>query len=282
MTSYLFTSCEAVPMLQLSNGQTMPCIGMGTYRTRGQVTQQCVTDALEVGWRHIDTAEWYDNEEHVGAALAASKVDRSEVFLTTKLQNNTSYEDTLRSIDTSLRKLCVQHIDLYLLHSPLGGRKKRLECWRAVEDAVLAGKVISAGVSNYGVKHLKELLESKPRVPCVVNQIEVHPFNQNETICTFCAEHGIKITAYAPLAAAERMDHPTILDIAKRHSVTAAEVFLRWGIEKGYQVIPKSSTKSHTVANSNVDSWHLTDEDNAELDSLDEGLVTDWDPTDAP
>jgi diketogulonate reductase-like aldo/keto reductase len=246
----------------------------------GKTTRRCVADALEVGWRHIDTAEWYDNEEEVGAALAA-RDDSADVFITTKLQNNTGYDATMTSIETSLAKLGVPAIDLYLLHSPLGGAEKRLECWRAVEDAVLAGEIISAGVSNFGVRHLTELLASKPRVLPVVNQIEVHPFNHNREICTFCIDNSIAITAYAPLAAAERMDHPAIQRIAHRHKVSPAQVFLRWGVEKGYAVIPKSSKKKHTVDNASVMTWELNAEDHTELGELDEGLVTDWDPTDA-
>ena len=196
------------------------------------------------------------------------------------------------------------YIDLYLLHSPYGGKQKRLECWRAVEDAIHEGEVKCGGVSNFGVKHvsqlplsspfvfennradeggrqLQELLDSKPKILPAVNQIEIHPFNTQIRISTFCASHNITIQAYAPLAKAMRFSHPVVKSLSKKYGCTPAQLLLRWGLQKGYCVLPKSVKRERIVENGDIGNFEIEEEDVRKMGELDEGLVTDWDPTDA-
>jgi len=174
------------------------------------------------------------------------------------------------------------YIDLFLLHSPYGGKRARLESWRAVEDAIHDGEVKIGGVSNYGVKHLQELIASQPRIMPAVNQIEVHPFNTRTDIVNFCQEHGIVIEAYAPLVRARRMKHPTIVALSKKYSCTPAQLLIRWSLQHGYVALPKSVKKERIVENSKADGFHIEEGDMKTMDGLDEYLVTDWDPTDCP
>ncbi|KAL7268325.1 hypothetical protein RUND412_009057 [Rhizina undulata] len=272
----------------LPNGKTIPMIHLGVYMTTGKECENAVRYALEAGYRGVDSAAWYHNEAEVGRAIrgflaspANPGLSREDVFFTTKLQTNTSYNVTRKAIKESLRKSGLEKIDLYLLHSPYGGTRKRLECWRAVEDAVLAGEVDSAGVSNFGVRHLKELLGSEPRIKPVVNQIEVHPFNTQIEIVNFCRENSITIEAYAPLVRAMRFSHPTIKSLAKKYDCTPAQLLVRWSLQKGFMTLPKSVKKDRIVSNVDVGRFEIGEADMGTLDGLDEHLITDWDPTDA-
>ncbi|KAK4693299.1 hypothetical protein P7C71_g4074, partial [Lecanoromycetidae sp. Uapishka_2] len=172
------------------------------------------------------------------------------------------------------------YIDLFLLHSPYGGKGKRLDSWRAVEDAIADGEVKTGGVSNFGVKHLQELLASKPRVHPAVNQVEVHPFNTRTEITSFCEEHNIVIEAYAPLARALRMKHHTITSLSKKYSCTPAQLMIRWSLQHGFVPLPKSVTKERIIANGDIGGFKIDDADMKTMDGLDEYLVTDWDPVD--
>ncbi|KAI5802511.1 NADP-dependent oxidoreductase domain-containing protein [Pyronema domesticum] len=267
--------------LTLPNGAAIPHIHLGVYMMTSREAERSVTAALANGYRGIDSAQWYANEAACGAAIGRSGIPRSEIFYTTKLQTNTSYDATRAAIKTSLKKSGMDYIDLYLLHSPYGGPQKRAECWRAVEDAVLEGEVKSAGVSNFGVKHIKELLDRGVRVKPVVNQIEVHPFNQNREIVEYCKEQGIVIEAYAPLVRGMRMRHPVLREVAKKYGVTPAQVLVRWGLQMGFVVLPKSTKEQRIKENADVAGFEIGEEDMKKLAELDEGLVTDWDPTDA-
>jgi len=169
-----------------------------------------------------------------------------------------------------------------LLHSPYGGTRDRLESWRAVEDAIKDGEVRIGGVSNFGVKHLDELVASQPRVMPAVNQIEVHPFNTRTNITETCRKHGILVEAYAPLAQARRMKDPTIVSLAKKYHVTWAQLMIRWSLQHGYIPLPKSVQKERIEANGKIEGFEITEEDMSAMDGLDEYLVTDWDPVDAP
>ncbi|PQE21516.1 putative 25-diketo-D-gluconic acid reductase A protein [Rutstroemia sp. NJR-2017a BVV2] len=272
--------------ITLNNGIRMPQIHLGVYMTSGRECESAVSQALEAGYLAIDSAEWYANEKEVGRAIkkyldANKGVKREDLWFTTKLKSNVGYDATRKAVKDSLKKSGLDYLDLYLLHSPYGGKEKRLECWKAVEDAILEGEVKAGGVSNFGVKHLQELLESKPRIVPAVNQIEVHPFNTRTDITSFCQENGIVVEAYAPLARALRMKHPQIVELSKKYSCTPAQLLVKWSLQHDYVPLPKSVTKERIISNGDVDSVEISKEDMDVLDGLDEYLVTDWDPTDA-
>ncbi|TVY86372.1 putative oxidoreductase [Lachnellula willkommii] len=302
--------------LPLNSGIPIPRLHLGVYMTSGHECSSAVRHALCAGYRAIDSAEWYANEAEVGSAInsfLASKqnqagLKREDIWFTTKLKSNISYDATRRSIKQSIKRSGLGYIDLYLLHSPYGGTQKRLECWRAVEDAVNEGECRAGGVSNFGVKHvrilsllsfpypillfestdadllrlqLQELLDSNPRFVAAVNQIEVHPFNTQSVITSFCAQHNIVVEAYAPLARSLRANHPKIKELSKKYSCTWAQLMVKWGLQKGYIPLPKSVNEQRIKANAEVDGFEITADDVKVLDGLDEKLVTDWDPTDA-
>ncbi|RPB28601.1 hypothetical protein L211DRAFT_833574 [Terfezia boudieri ATCC MYA-4762] len=276
--------------LKLANGVTMPKIHFGVYEVKpGEETETAVRDALEAGYRAIDSAQGYYNEESCGKAIKGfltmhPELTREDIFFTTKLRSNSSYVDTRRAIKSSIEKTGLQYLDLYLLHSPYGGPQKRKESWRAVADAVEDGEIRVGGVSNFGVRHLKELLErekEQSRRP-VVNQIEVHPFNANAEITTFCRENGIQIQAYAPLVKGRKFDHPVIKELSKKYGCTPAQLLVRWSLQMGYVPLPKSVRKERIEANKNVEGIEISEEDMKKLEGLDEGLSTSWNPTNAP
>jgi len=265
----------------------MPQIHLGVYMTVGSETINAVKWALEAGYRGFDSAQMYHNEKEVGTAITSflsskantSALKREDIHFTTKLSSNTSYEAARKSIKNSLKQSGLGYIDLFLLHSPYGGKAKRLECWKAVEDAIDDGEVKIGGVSNFGVKHLQELLDSRPRIPPAVNQIEVHPFNTRTDITSFCKQHDIVVEAYAPLARALRMKHPKVVSLSKKYSCNPGQLLVRWSVQHGYVPLPKSVTKERIISNGDIGGFEIDDGDMKTLDGLDEYLVTDWDPT---
>jgi diketogulonate reductase-like aldo/keto reductase len=267
--------------LPLSNGVEIPALGLGVYRSRpGDETRAAVEAALELGYRHVDTARVYGNEADVGAALAASGIPRDAVFLTTKLWNDDhGYDATLRACDASLRRLGVERVDLYLVHWPVPGLRR--ETWRAMERLLADGKARAIGVSNYTVRHLDELL-ARAKVPPAVNQVELSPFLQQRELVAYCRAHEIQVEAYGPLVRAHRMDDPVVSRIARRHGRTPAQVLVRWCLEQEIVAIPKSVREERIRENADVFGFALDAEDLAALGALDEGYRTSWDPTDAP
>ncbi|KAL8896766.1 MAG: hypothetical protein Q9207_007543 [Kuettlingeria erythrocarpa] len=231
----------------------------------------------------------YRNESEVGSTILAflsskansSGLKREDIHFTTKLASNSSYETARKSIKQSLKQCGLGYIDLFLLHSPYGGQAARLASWKAVEDAIADGEVRTGGVSNFGVKHLQELLASKPRVLPAVNQIEVHPFNTRTEITSFCQEHDIVVEAYAPLVRALRMKHPVISSLARKYSCTPAQLLVQWSLQHDFVPLPKSTTKSRIAENGDVSGFEIDAADMKKMDGLDEYLVTDWDPVDA-
>ena len=236
----------------------------------------------------FDSAQMYHNEREVGKTILdflsgpsnTKNLKRDDIFFTSKLASNSSYETARQSIKKSVKTSGLGYIDLFLLHSPYGGKTKRLESWKAVEDAIDDGEVKTGGVSNFGVKHLEELLASKPRISPAVNQIEVHPFNTRTNITSFCQKHGIIVEAYAPLARALRMHHPVIEALSKKYHCSWAQLMVRWSLQHGFIPLPKSVTKERIEANGQVTGFEIEKIDMEKLDSLDEYLVTDWDPVD--
>ena len=267
--------------VMLRGGVEIPMLGLGVYQSPpGRVTRDAVRAALEIGYRHIDTARVYRNEEDVGAAIAQSGIPRDEVFITTKLWNaDHGYDATLRACRASLKRLGTDRIDLYLVHWPV--EQLRHDTWRAMEQLLADGSVRAIGVSNYTERHLEELLE-RAKVPPAVNQIEVHPFLHQRKLLAFCRQHEVQVEAYAPLVKAQRMDHPVIERIARKHGRTPAQVLVRWCLQHELVAIPKSVHPERIRENADVFSFVLGPEDLEALDGLDEGLRTSWDPTDAP
>jgi diketogulonate reductase-like aldo/keto reductase len=236
--------------------------------------------ALEVGYRHIDTAAIYGNEADVGVAIRRSGVPRDEVFVTTKLWNeDQGHDSALRALDRSLSRLGMDHVDLYLVHWPVPD--KRLDSWRALERLARDGRARSIGVSNYLVRHLEELRAAAEIQPAV-NQIEAHPFNVQSDTRAYCAEHGIAVEAYSPLTKGARLGHPVVVEIARRRDRSPAQVLIRWCLQRDMIVLPKSARPERIRENLDVFSFELTDGDMRTLDGLDEGLYTGWNPEDVP
>jgi diketogulonate reductase-like aldo/keto reductase len=267
--------------LTLRRGVEIPRLGLGVYQSRpGMETREAVRMALEAGYRHVDTARAYGNEEDVAAGIERAGVPRREVFLTTKLWNTDhGYDATLRACDASLARLRVEQVDLYLIHWPVQGLRR--DTWSAMERLLADGKARAIGVSNYTIRHLEELLAGAKEPPAV-NQVELHPFLAQRELVEYCARHGIATEAYAPLVKARRMEHPAVRRVAERHGRTPAQVLVRWALQRGYVVIPKSVHRERIEENANVYGFSLGTEDIEELDRLDEGYRTSWDPTDAP
>jgi diketogulonate reductase-like aldo/keto reductase len=265
----------------LAGGVQIPILGLGVFQSSaGEETRRAVRWALEAGYRHVDTARIYGNEADVGAAIRESGVPRDDVFVTTKLWNSDhGYDAALRAADASLARLGLDHVDLYLVHWPVVGLRQGT--WRAMEALLALGRARAIGVSNYMIRHLEELLGAA-RVPPAVNQIELSPFLYPQDLVRFCEEKGIAIEAYSPLTKGRRLGHRAIVAAAKKHGRTPAQILIRWAIEHGFVVLPKSTRRERIEENARVFDFALDADDMRILDGLDEGLHTGWDPTDAP
>lgn len=257
----------------------MPLFGLGTFRSpEGKPTRDAVRWALEAGYRHLDTAAAYGNEEDVGAAIREYGVPREELWLTTKLaRTDHGYDAARRAFDRSLQRLGLEYVDLYLIHWPGGG--PRAESWRALEEIHRSGRARAVGVSNYMVDHLQELLDQGAVVPAV-NQIELHPFNyrSRSEVMDFCRAHAIAVEGYSPLAKARRLDDPAVHAIAQAHGRTPAQVLIRWALQHRIITIPKSNDRERIRENARVFDFQLSDAEIESLDGLDEDFVTSWDP----
>jgi diketogulonate reductase-like aldo/keto reductase len=271
----------ATTTLTLSSGAKIPQVGLGVWKTpSGRTTRKAVHAALELGYRHVDTARIYGNEADVGAAVLSSGVPRAEIFVTTKLWNqDQGYDEALRAFDASLAGLGLDSVDLYLLHWPVAGR--RLDSWRALERLYEEGRARSIGVSNFLVPHLNELLRTAKHVPAV-NQIELSPFLQRRDTCAWCREHGVVVEAYSPLTHGKRLDHPTLVRVAQRAGRSVAQVLLRWSLQHGNVVLPKSTKPERIAENGALFDFVLDERAMSELDALEEGLTTGWDPAEQP
>ncbi|WP_238005933.1 aldo/keto reductase [Dactylosporangium sp. AC04546] len=280
----------SVPKLTLNNGVEMPALGFGVFQTPPDETRAAVEAALSTGYRHIDTAAAYGNERQVGEAVAASGIDRDEVFLETKIWiSDYGYEQTLHGFDKSARKLGVDQIDLLILHQALPSEfGKTLQAYRALETLYADGKVRAVGVSNFMVEHLTALLDHATVVPAV-NQIEVHPYFTQREVLAFGAEHGILTQAWAPIGGItfyrdtghrSTIEDPVIGEIGKAHSKTPAQVMLRWHLQQGRSAIPKSVRPQRIAENFDVFDFDLTDEQLAAIDDLDTGKRGGPEPAD--
>ena len=258
----------ATPVITLNNGVTIPQIGYGVFQIPEAETAAAVTTAIEAGYRSIDTAAIYRNESGVGAALKATGVPRDELFITTKVWNNDQgYDETLRAFDASIARLGLDFLDLYLIHWPTPKRGKYLDTWRALESLLADGRVRTIGVSNFLPEHLRAVADLGGTVPAV-NQIEVHPQLQQRDAQAAGAELGVVTEAWSPLAQAGVLGDPAITRIATAHDRTPAQVVLRWHVQQGRIVIPKSVTPSRIRENIAIFDFELTAEEMAAIDAL--------------
>jgi len=268
--------------VRLNQGPEIPWLGLGVYLTPpGATTRSAVGDALDVGYRHIDTATLYGNEADVGEAVRASGVPREEVFVTTKLwHTDHGYNSALAAAHASHDRLGLGPIDLYLIHSPRAEPPTaRLESWRALERLRRDGLCRSIGVSNYAVRHLEEIRERSETIPAV-NQVEMHPFAYDPELFAYCERWGIRIESYSPLTRGRRLDDPTLQEVAAAHGKTAAQVLVRWGLEHGAVELPKSVRRERIVENAQVFDFALTTAEMARLDGLrGSGRVSGWGDT---
>jgi diketogulonate reductase-like aldo/keto reductase len=256
--------------VQLTSGRRMPMLGFGTWKLKeGEEVHQAVVAALKAGYRHIDTAAMYENEGGIGQAIRDSRVRREEIFLTTKVWNDSiraGYDAVLRSCDVSLERLKVGYIDLYLLHWPIAGKDR--EAWRALETLYRSGKARSIGVCNYLPHHLDALLPGVAVTP-MVDQIEFHPFLQQPELADVCRRHGIVREAWSPLMQGKVGDVPAIATIAKRLRRTPEQVVLHWELQHRVVTIPRSSNPKHIGSNAELFDFELTPDDIALLNELD-------------
>ena len=259
----------AVPTIKLNNGVTIPQLGFGVFLVPPGETEAAVATALATGYRHIDTARLYENEDEVGTAIAKSGVPRDEVFVTTKLWNaDQGYDTTLAAFDASLERLGFDYVDLYLIHWPLPKVDRYVETWRALEKIAAEGRARAIGVSNFHIPHLQRLIDETGTAPAV-NQVELHPNLTQAPLRAFHAQHGIVTEAWSPLArGGDVLTDPRIGAIATAHGKTRAQVILRWHLQVGTVVIPKSVTPSRIAENLDVFGFTLTDDEVATIESL--------------
>lgn len=267
--------------VELNNKLKMPQLGFGTWKLReGSECENAVKWALEAGYRLVDTAAIYGNEESVGKAVRESGVLREEIFLTTKLWND-DHERVEKACEESLKRLGTDYVDLYLIHWPV--EDGRLQAWKALEKLYESGKCRAIGVSNFTIYHLEDLLEEgRYSIVPAVNQVESSPFLFQKGLAEYCGKKRIVIEAYSPLARAHKMDNPVLKKIAAAHSKTPAQVMLRWSLQHGFVTIPKSSRKERIKENFNVFDFSLSRQEMNELDALNENYRTCWDPSSIP
>lgn len=267
--------------LALKSGHQIPILGFGTCAS--ETCTQSAAAAIRNSYIHLDTAQIYKNEAETGAAITQSQIEPSDLFVCSKLwEDMYTREGALAGVEASLKKLGLKTIDLYLLHTPRPGRQARTEAWLGLQDAVEKGLVKSIGVSNWAPKHIEQLMtEEGVHIHPVVNQVELHPWNQQKKIVEYCQSKGVVVVAYSPLTQGRRLNDPTILTLAQKYGKSPAQIVLRWGIQKGFVVIPKSDKETRIIENKQIFGWGLSNEDIATIDLLDEGQqanLGEWDP----
>jgi 2,5-diketo-D-gluconate reductase A len=257
------------PRLALNDGKSIPQIGLGVWKAANDVAVLAVETALQAGYRHIDTASAYENEEGVGQGISRSGLSRDDIFLTTKLWNDDQgYDTTLRAMDASLKRLGTDYVDLYLIHWPSAYRGKYIETWKALIRLRDEGKARSIGVSNFEGRYIDDLFEATGELP-VINQVQLHPRFQQRSLRKTYEPRQILTESWSPLGQGKMLDNPVIGDIARRHGKSPAQVIIRWHIEEGLVVIPKSVTPSRIIENFDVFDFTLSAADKAAIDGLD-------------
>ena len=269
---------SAVPVITLNNGVEIPQLGFGVFQIKPEDTVDAVTEALRVGYRHIDTAQMYGNEKEVGDAIARSDLDPSEVFVTSKLNNNRhAYDDALKSFDETMAKLGLAQLDLFLIHWPLPTVGDFVQTWRAMEQIYADGRARSIGVSNFQASHLRKL-HAETDVPPAVNQIEVHPYLTQQELRSFDTEHGIATEAWSPIAQGLVLDDPVITSLADSYGKSPAQVVLRWHIQRNDIVFPKSVTPARIKENFEIFDFELADAEVGLISALNRDHRTGPDP----
>ncbi|HTZ23457.1 MAG TPA: aldo/keto reductase [Streptosporangiaceae bacterium] len=269
-----------IPQILLNNGQKIPQLGFGVFLVKPAETEAAVAHALQAGYRHIDTAEMYGNEAQVGAAVGKSGLSRGEIFVTTKLNNGAHRPDDARAaFDQSLKALGSDYVDLFLIHWPLPTRYDGdyVSTWNTLEEFYRDGQARSIGVSNFQPHHLRRL-QQECEIRPAVNQVEVNPYLTQDEVRAFCAEHQIAVEAWSPLARSHALGDPTIDDIARRVGKTPAQVILRWHIERGDIVFPKSVTPSRIRENIDIFDFELSGDDVEAISALNRNERTGPDP----
>jgi 2,5-diketo-D-gluconate reductase A len=268
----------SVPAIRLNNGVEIPQLGFGVFQVKPDEAVEAVTSALEIGYRHIDTAQMYGNEKEVGEAIRRSGIPREEVFVTSKLNNNRQErDDILRSFDQSLADLGFEQLDLFLIHWPLPGVSDYVKRWKVMEEIYASGRVRAIGVSNFNPHHLRNVLGESETTPAI-NQIEVHPYLTQDEVRAFDADHGIATEAWAPIAKGRVTGDPVIGQIAEQVGRTPAQVTLRWHVQRGDIVFPKSVTRSRIEENFAIFDFELDDQQMATISGLNRNERTGPDP----
>jgi diketogulonate reductase-like aldo/keto reductase len=256
---------------------SVPALGLGVWKSKPKECYTAVLSALDAGYRHIDTAAIYGNEAEVGQAIRDSKIPRKDIFVVTKLWNaDQGYDKAMVAIDTSLSKLGMDYVDMYLIHFPVSGKRK--DSWRALEKIKSDGKAKSAGVSNFMVNHLEDLLSETSLVPAM-NQVEFHPFLNDKALSDYCKQKGILLEAYSPLAHGKKLEDPKVTQVASKYKKSNAQLLIRWALQKGLVVIPKSVNPTRIIENGNVFDFEISNEDMLLMESWNENFRTCWDPT---
>jgi len=271
------------PRITLNDGTTIPQLGFGVFRVDPEETERIVSDALEVGYRHIDTAAIYGNEIGVGRAIAASGIPRDELYITTKLWNSDQgTQSAIDVMDLSLEKLGLDHVDLYLIHWPRPDLDRYLESWHTLEQLKADGKTTSIGVSNFHIPHLERVIGESGTVPAV-DQIELHPAFAQRPIREYAASKGIAIEAWGPLGQGkyDLFGMPAVADAARAHGVSPAQAVIRWHLQHGIIVFPKSNSRERIAQNFDVFGFELTAAEMAAIDGLDQGMRVGSNPDEA-
>ena len=260
-----------IPNIELNDGTQIPQVGLGVFLVEPGETERVVTEALEVGYRHIDTAAIYGNEAEVGAAIAKSGIPREELFVTTKLWNDRQ-GDARAALEESLGKLGLDRVDLFLVHWPVPNQDTFVSAWEQVLDLREAGLTTAAGVSNHEVEHLERIIAATGEFPAV-NQIELHPEHQRQELTAFCRGNGIAIEAWGPLAQgkSDLLTQPRLIEVAEAHGKSVAQVVLRWHIENGTIIFPKTSRRERMLENADLFDFELTETEHAFVTALEAG-----------
>ena len=268
-----------VPGIELNNGTTIPQLGFGVFQIDPSDTAETVRAALDAGYRHIDTAQMYGNEAEVGEAVAKSDIPRDQLWITTKCNNsNHGYEDSQTALDESLRVMGLDHVDLYLIHWPLPGKDLYVDTWKGLEQAQADGKTRTIGVSNFQPHHLDRLLEETETVPAI-NQIELHPHMQQAGLRSYHERHGIRTEAWSPIGQGKGLlDAPEFADIAQAHGKSAAQVVLRWHIQLGNIIFPKSVTPERIRENFAIFDFELSDDEMNTINNMEKAERLGPDP----
>jgi len=268
-----------VPGIELNNGTTIPQLGFGVFQIDPSDTAETVRTALDAGYRHIDTAQMYGNEAEVGEAVAKSDIPRDQLWITTKCNNsNHGYEDSQKALDESLRVMGLDHVDLYLIHWPLPGKDLYVDTWKGLEQANADGKTRTIGVSNFQPHHLDRLLSETETVPAI-NQIELHPHMQQAGLRSYHERHGIRTEAWSPIGQGKGLlDAPEFADIAQAHGKSPAQVVLRWHIQLGNIIFPKSVTPERIRENFEIFDFELSDDEMNTIDNMEKAERLGPDP----